>query len=197
MEKITEVKKEQNDKLKFVCKHIPVSVSVATNVPGFDAAGAEYFILSTDPYTICKQMFEYFDKVAEKSKSLMTDKMKVLIEKIQMHYNIKEKEKMLRTIENYCSNIPIVGFNSSFYDINLITKYGFMKEILARDGSPFVIKSGTRYKVIKTQQFTFLDQMSYCAPGTNLDKFIKAYDIDENKGFFPMSGLIVMRSYII
>ena len=27
--------------------------------------------------------------------------------------------------------------------------------------------------------------MSYCAAGTNLDKFIKAYDIDENKGFFP------------
>jgi hypothetical protein len=66
-----------------------------------------------------------------------------------------------------------------------MTKYGFMKEILARDVSPFIIKSGTRYKVIKMKQFTFLDQMSYCAAGTNLDKFIKAYDIDANKGFFP------------
>ena len=27
--------------------------------------------------------------------------------------------------------------------------------------------------------------MGYCAPGTSLQKFIKAYDIDENKGFFP------------
>ena len=41
--------------------------------------------------------------------------------------------------------------------------------------------------------------MNYCAPGTNLDKFIKAYDIDENKGLFPYErnisyGLIVMKS---
>ena len=163
-------------------RHIPVSASIATNVPDFES---EYFILSVDPYTICKQIFDYFDKVAEKSKSLMTEKMKVLTENVQLHYNDDEKEKMLSTIDNYCSNIPVVGFNSSFYDINLITKYGFMKEILARDESPFIIKSSTRYKVIKTQQFTFLDQMSYCAPGTNLDKFIKAYDINENKGFFP------------
>ena len=26
--------------------------------------------------------------------------------------------------------------------------------------------------------------MNYCGPGTSLDKFIKAYDIDETKGYF-------------
>ena len=66
-----------------------------------------------------------------------------------------------------------------------MTNYGFINEILKRDKNPFVIKSGTRYKVIKTNQFTFLDQMSYCAAGTNLRKFIKAYDIGEEKGYFP------------
>jgi hypothetical protein len=66
-----------------------------------------------------------------------------------------------------------------------MTKHGFLNEILTRGKSPFIIKSGTRYKVIKMKQFTFLDQMNYCAAGTNLDKFIKAYDIQENKGFFP------------
>jgi len=60
-----------------------------------------------------------------------------------------------------------------------------MKEILDRDDSPFVIKCGTRYKIIKTTQFTFLDQMNYCAAGTSLQKFIKAYDIDAGKGYFP------------
>jgi len=60
-----------------------------------------------------------------------------------------------------------------------------MKEILDRDSDPYVIKSGTRYKVIKTKHFTFLDQMNYCAAGTTLDKFIKAYDIEETKGYFP------------
>ena len=115
----------------------------------------------------------------------MMRKIKPLIKKIQNHYNEREKENMLKTIESYCSNIPVVGFNSSFYDINLLTNYGFMKEILDRDKSPFVIKSGTRYKVIKTTQFTFLDQMSYCAAGTSLQKFITAYDVGEKKGYFP------------
>ena len=31
----------------------------------------------------------------------------------------------------------------------------------------------------------FLDQMGYCAAGTSLDKFIKAYDVEEQKGWFP------------
>ena len=60
-----------------------------------------------------------------------------------------------------------------------------MEEIFKRDRNPFVIKNGTRYKVIQTEQFTFLDQMNYCAAGTTLRKFIKAYDIDEEKGHFP------------
>ena len=137
MQKINE---KQGDKLSFISKHVPVSASVATNVPGFES---EHFILSTDPYTICQQMFEYLDDVAAKSKLLMSDKMKVLVEKVEMHYNESEKNKMLNTIEIYCSNIPVIGFNSSFYDINLRTKYGFMSEILSRDESPFIIKNGT------------------------------------------------------
>ena len=180
LQKIDETTK--GEKLKFVTKHIPVSASIATNVPGFEE---EYFILSTNPDDISGLMFEYFDRIVEKSTILMMDKMKPLIDKITDHYNEREKEKWLANIESYCSSIPIVGFNSSFYDINLLSSYGFIKEILKRDSSPFVIKNGTRYKVIKTRQFTFLDQMSYCAAGTSLRSFIKAYDIGEEKGHFP------------
>ena len=112
----------------------------------------------------------------------MMDKMKPLIDKINDNYNEKEKEKekWLAKVEGYCSNIPIVGFNTGFYDINLLSSYGFMKEILKRYSSPFVVKAGTSYTVIKTKQLTFLDQMCYCAAGTSLRSFIKAYDIGES-----------------
>ena len=82
--------------------------------------------------------------VAEKSKQLMLDKMKILLERIKVHYNEGEKEKFLTIVESYCSNILVVGFNSSFYDINLAARYGFMKEILSHDPSPMIIKSRTR-----------------------------------------------------
>ena len=64
-----------------------------------------------------------------------------------------------------------------------------MSEILIRDKTPFVLKTGNRYRSIKTNQFLFLDQMSYCAAGTSLDSFVKAYDVGENKGIFPYEWL--------
>src|SRR5271166_1627333 len=175
-------KTKEGVKLNFTTKHIPVSASIASNVPGFES---EYFILSTNPYDIAGLMFEYFDKVVVKATELMVNKMKPLLAKLDDHYNETEKVTWITNIWKYCSNIPIVGFNTGFYDINLLSKYGFMKEIFKRDKNPSIIKNGTRYKVIKTEQFTFLDQMNYCAAGTSLRKFIKAYDIDEEKGYFP------------
>ena len=64
LQKIEEVK---GDKLKFVTQHIPVSASIATNVPGF--CEGQHFILSKDPFTISKMMFEYFDRIVKKSKN--------------------------------------------------------------------------------------------------------------------------------
>jgi hypothetical protein len=162
------------EKLKYVGKHIPVSVSIATNVPEFEE---EKFILSEKPKELTKVMFEYFDKIAIKAKKMMLQKMQPLICCLD--------DKCLTQVESYCSVIPIVGFNSSFYDINLLSDEGFINEIIARDKNPFVIKEGNKYKVIKTQNFMFLDQMYFCAPGTSLASFIKAYDVDENKGWFP------------
>jgi hypothetical protein len=209
---------ECKTKLKFVQKHIPISVSIATNVSSFEEP---HFILSKEPETIVVQMFEHFDKIAEKSRELMLKKMSPLIEKVNEHYNENEKKRWLDSIDRYCSNIPIVGFNSSFYDINLLMNYGFMKEIKKRepqiqnecdkktdekddkvkkqdekddkvkkqDESAFILKNGTRYTVIKTKTFTFLDQMSYCPAGTNLRSFIKAHDVGQQKSHFPYEWL--------
>jgi hypothetical protein len=66
---------------------------------------------------------------------------------------------------------------------------GFIPEILKRDKNPFILKAANRYKSIKTTQFLFLDQMSYCASGTSLDAFAKAYGIGEVKEIFPYEWL--------
>ena len=50
------------EKLKFVTQHVPLSVSITTNVPGYDKE--EKFILSNNPKDITKDMFQYFDEVA-------------------------------------------------------------------------------------------------------------------------------------
>ncbi|ULU08451.1 hypothetical protein L3Y34_019562 [Caenorhabditis briggsae] len=167
-----------SDKLTYTMKHIPTSVAIATNVPGFED---DKFILNEDPNELVKEMFEYFDNIASKASQLMLEKMQPLLCRLESNDWLKSK------VQRYCEVIPIVGFNSSFYDINLIST-PFIQEIMKRredDGvDPMVIKEGNRYKTIKTGQFQFLDQMSYVAAGTKLESFIKAY-VNVQKGWFP------------
>ena len=186
LEKIPVIETETGS-LHYVTKHVPICLSLATNVPGFEEVK---FILNKDPYQLCCEMFNYLDAIALQSEHLMVIKMRPLLLKLENHYNKNEREKWLKDVYNYCTNIPVVGFNSSSYDINLVANYGFMKEIYARDEKPLIKKNGSRYKFIRTSRFTFLDQMSYCAGGTNLRKFIKAYnDGGDDKFFFPYEFL--------
>jgi len=67
-------------------------------------------------------------------------------------------KKIRKKLVYYCTSLPILGFNSSFYDIGLLGKDEFIENIIARDPTPFIIKDCNRYKVIKTSQFIFLDQ---------------------------------------
>lgn len=38
---------------------------------------------------------------------------------------------------------------------------------------------------LKTKMLKFLDITNYLAPGYNYDKFLKAYNVEQEKGFFP------------
>ena len=102
-------------------------------------------------------LFIFFNKVQIKANELMLKKLKPLIDVL----NIKNKfdSKNLKEIKKYCSMIPILGFNSSSYDINLMMDYGFMKNILnslkkevilsngkkIKKQEPFILKNGKRY----------------------------------------------------
>jgi len=125
------------EKLTYVSKHIPVSASIATNVPGFEEVK---FILSENPKELTKLMFEHFDQIAIKAKEMMLLKMQPLISCLEDKCLTPEQVikiclegKYLSQVKSYCSVIPIVGFNSSFYDINLLANEGFINEIIKRD----------------------------------------------------------------
>jgi len=87
---------------------------------------------------------------------------------LSLNLNTTLKEKLV----DYCSSLPMVGFDSSFYDIGQLSKDGFINNIIQRDPTPFFNKDCNRYKVIQTTQFIFLHQLSYCAAGTSLKQII-------------------------
>ena len=88
-------------------------------------------------------------------------------------------------MERYYDNLPVFGFNSSRYDLNLIEEY--LLEILLRDFhcSPSVIKSCNKYIAMNFMGLQFLDILKFLGGATSLDKFLKAYGTSEQKGFFP------------
>ena len=80
--------------------------------------------------------------------------------------------------------VPVIGFNSSAYDLNVL-KATFLKHLQLKKTIKFVIKRDSRLQYVQTDKFKFLDMLNYLTPGTFYDRYLEAYGISTQKGFFP------------
>ena len=87
--------------------------------------------------------------------------------------------------ERYVSILPVFGFNSGKYDLNLIKSYLLPYLIHERDIQPTVIKKANHFVSFKFGDVQFLDILNFLGGATSLDSFLKAYKTNETKGFFP------------
>ena len=94
----------------------------------------------------------------------------------------KDYKKILSQLERYCDVIPVLGFNSGNYDLNLIKRklFKFMDKYA---GEASVIKKTNSYVCIQTDRLRFLDISNYLAPGCSYAQFLKAYDVKMTKSF--------------
>ena len=88
-------------------------------------------------------------------------------------------------LERYCNVLPVFGFNSAKYDINLIKSYLLPILINERNMEPFVIKKANQFLSFKFGDVQLLDIMNFLGGATSLDSFLKAFKTAETKGFFP------------
>ena len=85
-------------------------------------------------------------------------------------------------INQWCNQVPMVGFNSGRYDLNLIRKY-FINHLGQED-----VVSGEKQGQImfmKTPQLLFLDITNYLSPGITYDKWVKTYGANQTKSWLP------------
>ena len=87
--------------------------------------------------------------------------------------------------ERYVNTLPVFGFNSGKYDLNLIKSYLLPYLIHERDIQPTVIKKANHFVSLKFGDVKFLDILNFLGGATSLDSFLKAYKTNETKGFFP------------
>ena len=88
-------------------------------------------------------------------------------------------------LERYCNVLPVFGFNSAKYDINLIKSYLLPILINERNMEPIVIKKTNQFVSFKFGDAQLLDIMDFLGGATSLDSFPKAHKTAETKGFFP------------
>ena len=88
-------------------------------------------------------------------------------------------------LERYCNVLPVFGFNSAKYDINLIKSYLLPILINEKNMEPIVIKKVNQFASFRFGDVQLLDIMNFLGGATTLDSLLKAYKTAETKGFFP------------
>ena len=236
------LKDKSGNKLKWTHKHIPVSVSVSSNVPGFTEPKC---FINSEPSSLVKSLLEYLHNISDKSYSLhkatlqhifneietKKDEFKFKKEQLLSCFNIRKDFKKLFKMEeeissdiqdndddddpdvgtdgesvykrldkklinvfsklsakldSYCKSLPVLGFNSSNYDLNLIKEhFASLLGLTSKDENNFTIKRNNSYICIATEELKFLDVGQYLPGGTSYANFLKTFKCTENKGFFP------------
>ena len=95
--------------------------------------------------------------------------------------NQKNQLLELQHFESYVSILPVFGFNSGRYDLNLIKSYLLPYLIHERDIQPTVIKKANHFVSFKIGDVQFLDFLNFLGGATSLDSFLKAYKTNETK----------------
>ena len=124
-------------------------------------------------------VFEFVDPCFEDDK----EEKDASIQFLQMHKN--QLIELQEHLERYCNVLPVFGFKSAKYDINLIKSYLLPILINERNMEPTVTKKTNQFVSFKFGDVQLLDIMNFLGGATSLDSFLKACKTSETKGFFP------------
>ena len=211
--------------LQWSARHVPLSVSVASNVPGHE--DAQCYITNGDSDKLVADMMSHLHAVSDAafeslkpSYESVLDKLKMLkeewdsaeeecgLEEAESEANADESKtnpfkKLLDQLFSWLQQLPVIGFNSGKYDLNMI-KRSFVPLLIhnntAERASCFVIKRQNNFMCFSTNKLQFVDICNYLAPGFSYDKYLKAYGCDLQKGHFPyeyMDGIEKLEDRVL
>ena len=171
--------------------HIPLSVAVASNIPGYKLGVC--FVTEGSEEELVQKLVDYLETLSEVSYKFLLEKFNYVFEQLERSENVR-KEKILNDFNCYCKELVVFGFNSVSYDLNLIKPR--LIQILLKD-IQFVIKRTNSYLCLKTSKLRFLDIKKFLAPGFSYRKFLVAYGAELRKFYFPyefVTGLDKLNS---
>ena len=175
----TEQLPSDSDKVHWVARHVPLSVSVASNVPGHERV--QCLVTDGDTNKLVSRMMDIIQAMSDAA----YDKIKHSYEDVLEQLVLNSGKYDLNAIKQFL--IP--------YFLSTTSKTGEQEEQEQEEqddkeenegiGSFFVIKRNNTFMCLSTDQLKFLDMINYIAPGFSYDKYLKAYGCEVTKGHFP------------
>ena len=97
---------------------------------------------------------------------------------------LKKRKRLLSNLYRHLAELVVVGFNSGKYDLNVL-KDILIPHLVHRAGIDLAIKRHHAYLALRTGALKFVDISNFVAAGTSYAAFLKAYQCQGEKGFFP------------
>ena len=194
-----------SDRVQWIARHVPLSVSLASNVPGYEPA--QCYVTDGDSDKLVADMMSHLHAVSDAAfESLKPSYESVLnelearkeawdsaeeecgLEEAENEDEVARKnrtnpfKKLLDQLFSWLRQLPVIGFNSGKYDLNMI-KRSFVPLLISNNAA--VIKRQNTFMCLSTTNLKFLDVTQYLAPGVSYDKYLKAYGCELQKGHFP------------
>ena len=224
---------DDNVKLKWSHKHSVISVSVCSNIEGYQQP---YCIVNPNSHELVQNLIEYLNRISEISYNLAKKKLCHAFDALDqlilkwknytpepnetddIEYDAEDGvesegedegenpdkkwksenpqeltlnwlQTLRKFIDLYCHQFPVLGFNSSRYDLNLLKRDILQVLQQQSDNNVHVIKKLNQYSSISTPTLKFLDMVNFVSPGYSYAKFLKAFGVEERKSYFPYEFL--------
>ena len=187
------INEKQTDELEITAKHIPVSVAINDNLTKKPS-----FIVEEDPKKLNKKFVVELLKRARQieesvwlSNPVLGVRRKINEDDQGDQYggylineaSVKLSKETAKSYVNWVKQVPVFGFNSGRYDINMIKEY--FVENLTSLSDVNEAKKENSYMFLSTPNFKFLDIKNFLAPGLSYDAWCRAYGCELQKLAFP------------
>ena len=175
-------RKEPTGNLTIENKHIPISVSVGDTLETVITKDGKQVpkvthICEKNPKVLVQKFME---ELKRREKNIRA---KVRAEFMPADIELIPKDQR-KKIEEWCDQVPTLGFNSGSYDLNLIKNY-FAEQLAGTTNKVRVAKNGSKIMFLLTDRLRFLDIINYLGPGTSYAKWVEAYDCKATKSWLP------------
>ena len=186
-----------SDTLQWSARHVPLSVSVASNVPGYEPALC--FVTDGDADKLVGCMITRLNTISDAAYESLLPLYADVLEELKTRKEAWDEEEeeedgkktvnpcktLEKQLQTWLRQLPVIGFNSGHYDLNVVKKFFIPYMLKGNDKTRFVIKRQNTFMCFSTTNLKFLDVTQYLAPGVSYDKYLKAYGCELQKGHFP------------